>query len=103
MSAPWRGIFTIPCTPFTDYGELDLDSLRRELGFCVEAGAHGVVAPVNASEFWTLTDEERRSVAEVIVNTVDGRIPTVIGVAGGSAEVAVEFARHAVSVGADAV
>ena len=35
MSKPWRGIFTIPCTPFTDSGELDLDSLRRELRFCV--------------------------------------------------------------------
>jgi dihydrodipicolinate synthase/N-acetylneuraminate lyase len=103
MNQPWRGIFTIPCTPFTDYGELDLDSLRRELGFCVDAGAHGIVAPVNASEFWTLTDEERRTIADVIVKTVDGRIPTVIGVAGGSIQVAVEFARHANAIGAGAV
>jgi dihydrodipicolinate synthase/N-acetylneuraminate lyase len=103
MSTAWRGIFTIPCTPFTDTGGLDLDSLRREVTFCVEAGAHGVVAPVNASEFWTLSDDERRTVAEVIVKTVDGRIPTVIGVAGGSAQVAVGFARHAVAIGADAV
>src|ERR1035437_11080393 len=103
MSTAWRGIFTIPCTPFTDTGGLDRDSLRREVTFCVEAGAHGVVAPVNASEFWTLSDDERRTVAEVIVKTVDGRIPTVIGVAGGSAQVAVGFARHAVAIGADAV
>ncbi len=103
MSTSWRGIFTIPCTPFTDDGTLDRDSLRREVQFCVEAGAHGVVAPVNASEFWTLTDEERRSVAEVIVKTVDGRIPTVIGVAGGSTQVAVELARHARAIGANSV
>jgi dihydrodipicolinate synthase/N-acetylneuraminate lyase len=103
VSTSWRGIFTIPCTPFTETGGLDLDSLRREVDFCVEAGAHGVVAPVNASEFWTLSDDERRSVAEVIVKTVDGRIPTVIGVAGGSAEVAVCFAEHAQSIGADSV
>lgn len=103
MSQPWRGIFTIPCTPFTEIGELDLDSLRREVEFCLAAGAHGIVTPVNASEFWTLTDDERRTVAEVVVRAVDGRIPTVIGVAGGSAPVAVAFARHAQSIGADAV
>lgn len=103
MSKPWRGVFTIPCTPFTDTGALDVESLRREVGFCVEAGAHGIVSPVNASEFWTLTDDERKTVAEVIVKTTDGRIPTVIGVAGGSAQAAVAFAKHAQAVGADAV
>src|ERR1700736_2275198 len=103
MPTRWRGIFTIPCTPFSDSGALDLESLRREVNFCVVAGAHGVVAPVNASEFWTLSDDERRSVAEVIVKTVDGRVPPVIGVAGGSAQVAVQFAEHAQSIGADSV
>lgn len=103
MSKPWRGVFTIPCTPFTETGELDLQSLRREVEFCIEAGAHGIVAPVNASEFWTLIDDERKTVAEVIVKATDGRVPTVIGVAGGSAAAAVLFAKHAQAIGADAV
>jgi len=103
MQQPWRGIFTIPCTPFTDTGALDVESLRREVEFCVAAGAHGIVAPVNASEFWTLSDDERRTVAEVIVKVVGQRAPTVIGVAGGAASVAVGFARHAQLIGADAV
>jgi len=103
MPEPWRGVFTIPCTPFTDTGALDLDSLKSEIEFCVAAGAHGIVAPVNASEFWTLSDDERRLVAETVVRVTDRRIPTVIGVAGGSTPVAVAFARHAQEIGADAV
>ena len=103
MTKQWRGVFTIPCTPFTDTGTLDVESLRREVSFCVEAGAHGIVAPVNASEFWTLTDDEREKVAEIIVETTGGRVPTVIGVAGGSAQAAVVFAKHAQAIGADAV
>ncbi|HKG27305.1 MAG TPA: dihydrodipicolinate synthase family protein, partial [Thermomicrobiales bacterium] len=99
----WRGVFTIPCTPFTDDGALDLASLRSEVEFCVAAGAHGVVAPVNASEAWTLTDDERRSVAKTIVETVGGRIPVVVGVSSGSAVASVAFARHAAEIGADAV
>jgi dihydrodipicolinate synthase/N-acetylneuraminate lyase len=102
-STHWRGVSTIPCTPFTDDGALDLASLRSEVEFCVAAGAHGVVAPVNASEAWTLTDDERRLVAKTIVETVDGRIPVVVGVSAGSATVAVAFARHAEEIGADSV
>jgi dihydrodipicolinate synthase/N-acetylneuraminate lyase len=102
-SAHWRGVFTIPCTPFDDTGALDLGSLRSEVAFCVEAGAHGIVAPVAASEAWTLTDEERRTVAEVLVETVAGRIPVVVGVSAGSAEASIAFARHAAAIGADAI
>jgi 4-hydroxy-tetrahydrodipicolinate synthase len=102
-SPNWRGVFTIPCTPFTDTSDLDLDSLRSEVEFCVAAGAHGIVAPVNASEAWTLTDEERRTVAETLVATVGGRIPVVVGVSAGSAAASVAFARHAAGIGADAV
>jgi dihydrodipicolinate synthase/N-acetylneuraminate lyase len=103
MPHSWRGVFAIPCTPFTETGQLDLDSLKNEVEFCLAAGAHGIVAPVNASEFWTLTDDERRTIAEVIIRTVDGRVPTVIGVTAGSAAAAITFARHAEQAGADAV
>lgn len=99
----WRGVFSIPVTPFTDTGALDVESLERLIAFCLEAGAHGLVAPVNASEFWTLSDQERKVVAETLVRHVAGKIPVVIGVAAGSAPVAVELARHAESIGADAV
>lgn len=103
MSKTWRGVFTIPCTPFTESGLLDIDSLQQEIQFCLEAGAHGIVAPVNASEFWTLSDEERKTVAQVIVKAVNGQVPTVIGVTGASTPIAVDFARHAQEIGASAV
>jgi 4-hydroxy-tetrahydrodipicolinate synthase len=103
MATGWRGVFTIPCTPFDEKGGLDLASLRRETEFCIGAGAHGLVAPVNASEFWTLTDVERRTVAETIVTATAGRIPVVVGVAGVSDFHAVELAQHAQAIGADAV
>jgi dihydrodipicolinate synthase/N-acetylneuraminate lyase len=99
----WRGVFAIPCTPFTDSGELDLSSLHRQLEFCLDAGAHGIVAPVNASEFWTLSDDERRTVAEQVIKTVGGKVPVVIGVATGSGGVAASLAKHAESSGAHAV
>lgn len=103
VATDWSGVFTIPCTPFDDAGRIDLASLRSEIAFCLDAGAHGIVAPVAASEAWTLTDEERRTVAEVLIEAVGGRIPVVVGVSAGSAEASVAFARHAAAIGADAV
>ena len=99
----FRGVFTIPVTPFTPEDELDEASLRRCVTFCVDAGAHGVVAPVNASEVTALSDDERRRVAAVVVETVAGRVPVVVGVSGTSAHHAALFAHHARQIGADAV
>jgi dihydrodipicolinate synthase/N-acetylneuraminate lyase len=103
-----RGLFTIPVTPFTDQGALDVDSLRRLIAFCVQAGAHGIVAPVNASEFTTLTAEERETVTRTVVQENEragakGRVPVVIGVGARMTDAAVGYAKLAQDAGADAV
>ena len=91
----WRGIFTIPQTPFDDDGELDLDGLRRTVDFSVACGAHCIVHPVMASEFFTLSDAERLTMIPIVVRQVAGRCPVVIGVAGVCTQSAVTFARAA--------
>jgi len=99
----FRGVFTIPCTPFTESGELDEASLRREVRFCLDCGAHGLVAPVYASEFYTLADDERKRVVEIVAEENAGRVPFVAGCSAVSARHAVMLARHAASAGADAL
>ncbi len=101
--APFRGVFAIPPTPFTSSGLLDEDSLRQCIEFTIGGGAHGVVGPVNASEFSVLMDDERMRVAEILVEQTAGRLPVVLGVSAASLEAAVRFARHAVALHADAV
>ena len=98
-----RGLFTIPVTPFKDDGSLDVDSLRRLITFCVEAGAHGIVAPVNASEFTTLTPEERQTVTRTVTEVTSRAIPVVVGVGAKTTPEAVQHARFARDAGADAV
>ncbi|MGI9147615.1 MAG: dihydrodipicolinate synthase family protein [Chloroflexota bacterium] len=103
MASQWRGVFTIPVTPFDAVGDLDEQSLERCVRFCVDAGAHGVVAPVNASEAPMLSDDERKQVAEIVVATVARRIPVVVGVSGVTTRQSVDLAGHARVAGADAV
>lgn len=97
----WHGIFTIPQTPFTDTGELDIGSLQREIDFCIEAGAHGIVYPVMVSEFWLLSDDERKQAIDIVIRQADGRIPVIAGVAGVSTEVAMMFSRFSDEAGAN--
>ena len=100
---PFRGIFTIPSTPFQKNGEIDIPSFQRTVEFCINCGAHGLVYPVNASEFTVLSDAERMLLSGVLVEQNAGRIPAIIGVAGVSKEVAAVFASHAREIGADGV
>ena len=64
MNQPWRGIFVILVTPFTETYERDEASLRKQVRFCIEAGAHGLVGPANASEFPPLSDNENATAPE---------------------------------------
>ncbi|CAN5667717.1 dihydrodipicolinate synthase family protein [soil metagenome] len=99
----WRGIFTIPPTPFDEQGEIDVDSLRHAVEFSVEVGSHGIVHPVMASSFFTLSDAERLEMIPIVVRQVNGRCPVVIGVSGVCTQSSAAFARTAQEAGADAV
>lgn len=100
---PWRGIFVIVVTPFTAGYELDEASLRKQIRFCLEAGAHGLVGPANASEFATLSDEERKRWIEIVVSEAAGQIPVVAATTAGHQVPAVALSRWAQQIGADGV
>jgi dihydrodipicolinate synthase/N-acetylneuraminate lyase len=97
------GVIPIPVTTFDDDGRLDVDGLASQVRFSLDSGAHGVLYPGVVSEFYTLTDAERRQAVETVVTATDRRVPAIVGVTGASTAAAVGFAEHARSVGADAV
>ncbi|MCB0088801.1 MAG: dihydrodipicolinate synthase family protein [Caldilineaceae bacterium] len=103
MSQPWRGIFVIVVTPFTESYELDEASLRRQVRFCIEAGAQGLVGPANASEFAALSDDERQRWLEIVVSEAGGQIPVIATTTSGHTLPAVALSQFAQSIGADGI
>ncbi len=99
----FRGIFVIVTTPFTDDHALDETGLRRTLEFCLAAGVHGVVANALASEGGYLSEAERKRAAEIVVGAVKSRVPAIVAVSAPHHSIAADYARHAESIGADAV
>jgi dihydrodipicolinate synthase/N-acetylneuraminate lyase len=103
MSQSFRGVFVILQTPFDTDGNLVWSDFEREADFIARSGAHGFVWPVMASEFTVISADERIEGMRRAVQTINGRIPVVIGVADTSAAGAVAFAKEAGTCGADGV
>ena len=97
------GCIPILCTPFDDEGGVDLASLAREVDWVLAAGANGVACLAIASEGYKLTETERDAVVEAVVRAVAGRVPVVASADGQGVEPAVERARRAAALGADAL
>ncbi len=102
-TAPLTGCIPILCTPFTDSGALDPPSLVREVEWVLAQGARGVACLAIASEGYKLTETERDEVVGIVATTVAGRVPVVASADGAGVEPAIDRARRAVALGADAV
>lgn len=99
----WRGVYVIVPTPFHADLSLDLEGLRRTVRFCIDCGAHGLVAPANASEQPYLSDTERRAVTRTVIEEGAGKAVVVVGVTASTHLLAAELAREAEAMGADAL
>lgn len=99
----WSGVFAVLVTPFYDDLSIDWGSLEREVAFCLECGVDGVVGPVVAGEFLTLSDSERVQYFANVADWVGGRVPYVAGVSGVSGPHAAELAAAASRASADAL
>jgi 4-hydroxy-tetrahydrodipicolinate synthase len=99
----WRGSFAIPMTPYDEQDRIDEEVLADEITFCVESGVGGLVVPVMVSEFRVLSEDERRTMVRIPVEVSAGRVPVIANCAAVNTPLAVEYARYAQSVGADAV
>ena len=103
MTERIQGILPVVQTAVAADGDLDVASMQRQVRLCIDAGAHGMVYPVLASEFQFLSDRERQRMVEVVVGEAAGQIPVIAGVAAPTRQIAVEHAAYARHVGADAV
>ena len=103
MPRKLRGYYPIMATPYTEDGEVDLDSVRRLVNFLVDNGAQGMSPNGGDSEAAHLTEEERMRIIDAVVETNDGRAGVLAGTSAKSEEESVRLNRHAQEAGADAV
>lgn len=101
-----KGVIHLVMTPFGKNEDLDEKALRRTIRDAVTAlkGEDAVLLTLGSTgEFYAMTDEENRRVAEIVVETANGDIPVIVGTARGGTRTTVAASRDAEAIGADGV
>ncbi|MEM1428398.1 MAG: dihydrodipicolinate synthase family protein [Pseudomonadota bacterium] len=101
MTDRFRGTFTVMITAFDAEGRLDLDAQARFTDWQVREGIHGLIPLGSTGEFLSLTPEERRAVAQCVIDTVAGRVPVLVGAGAESTDDVIDNVAMAEALGAD--
>lgn len=97
----FAGTYTVLITPFAADGSLDERALREHVDWQITEGVHGLIPNGSTGEFLCLSDDERRRVAEIVVEQAGGRLPVLVGTGAESTADAIAWTRHAEAIGAD--
>ncbi|MFM0222371.1 dihydrodipicolinate synthase family protein [Paraburkholderia dipogonis] len=99
MQVNWKGVFPAVTTKLKDDGSLDHDAIKAGLNRLIENGVGGVVMMGMVGENAQLTPEEKRTVIKLAVETVNGRVPVIAGLAETNTANAVQYAKEAQALG----
>ena len=97
------GIVPVIPTPFSRNEEIDWAALRRLLDFAAGAEVNAVCLPAYASEFYKLSEAERREAIGVAVDHLAGTVPVIAQVNYAATVQAVRSVREAQKKGAAAI
>jgi len=97
------GIIPVIPTAFDEKDRIDWSGFERLLDFACAINVCAVCLPAYASEFYKLSDAERREIIAEAVECCNDRKPVIAQANAGSALQTVELARFAQDVGAAAV
>jgi len=98
-----QGIITALATPFSITQDVDEAALEELVHFQVRSGVHGLFPLGTTGMGPVMEPHERKRVAEIVVRSVEGRIPVIVQVGDVNPAVTLDLARHAEEIGADAV
>ncbi len=98
-----EGSYVALVTPFDREGRLDEDAYRHLIHRQLKGGTRGLVPCGSTGEAATLMHEEYRRAIEIACDESRGEVPVIAGVGTNATWKAVESAREAESLGADAL
>ena len=88
-------------TPFKN-NDVDYNSFEKIVNFLIDNGSNGLVPCGTTGESPTLSHEEHKKIIEETIKINDHRVPIIAGTGSNNTKEAIEYTKHAESVGADA-
>jgi dihydrodipicolinate synthase/N-acetylneuraminate lyase len=90
-------------TPFNEDHSVNYDMVVPLVDHFADAGVGGLFVNGSSAEFLTLTDDERKKLAEAYMDAATGHLPVIVHVGSRVLSSAVELAEHAEAIGVDAI
>lgn len=97
-----RGIVCANITPFDNEKNVDYESVRKLARYLADSGIQAIYPLGTNGEGLALTIEERKKIAEVMVDEIAGKINVAIQCGTQTLEDTIELVLHAKAIGADA-
>lgn len=101
MQGHFGDLLTAMVTPFDREGKLDLDEAQRLAAHLVENGSDGLVVTGSTGESPTLTDDEKISLYQAVVQAVGDRASVVAGSGTYSTDHSIHLTQEAEKAGVD--
>jgi len=96
-----RGTFTVMVTAFDADNGLDLEAQSNFTDWQVQQGINGLIPLGSTGEFLSMSFAEKAKVAECVINSVNGRVPVLVGAGAESTEEVIDNVQMAENLGAD--
>jgi 4-hydroxy-tetrahydrodipicolinate synthase len=102
MSFKVKGVIVPLLTPFDERGKIYTPATKQLVEFLIERGIHGLFPGGTTGEGPLLTIQERRQLAETVVEAADGRVPVIVHTGAITTAETLKITQHAQAVGAQA-
>lgn len=102
-TAKLRGLGVAMVTPFSSNYQIDYPALDKLIEFLIGNGVNYFVVQGTTAETATLSDSEKRQLADYVVKKVNGRVPIVLGIGGNDTHKVIESYAKFDLTGIDAI
>jgi len=99
----WRGVFPAITTQLKRDESLDLKATAKHFDVLIKSGVNGLIVCGSLGENQTLAPEEKLAVVQCAVETAQGRVPVLSGIAESSTATAIRYSRNVEKLGASGV
>jgi 4-hydroxy-tetrahydrodipicolinate synthase len=99
----FRGTGVAIVTPFKNDSSIDFSALGRVINHVIKGGINYIVAMGTTGEASTLTKDEKQAIISYVSETIDNRVPLVIGIGGNNTQEIINTIREIDLTGVDGI
>jgi 4-hydroxy-tetrahydrodipicolinate synthase len=99
----FKGTGVAIVTPFKNDSSIDFAALGRTINHVIGGGVNYVVALGTTGESVTLTKDEKKAIISYVIETIDGRVPLMVGIGGNNTQEVINSVRHSNLTGVDGI